>query len=147
MGKKKFAIYFAGADITRKIMIVLIVVMMATVVVFAIYKAINTPEKMTKDRISDYAREYYENYFYPKVKKSIPANNFESIMQQYGERGVDDGQISLRTLMLHNGGRFINELEAISDYCDLDTTFIKIYPDKPYEKNNYHVEYKYSCNF
>ena len=147
MGKKKFATYFAGADITRKIMIVLIVVMMATVVVFAIYKAINTPEKMTKDRIGDYARAYYEDYFYPKTKASTSSDKFEETMRNFAERGLDDGRVSLRQLMLHDGGHFSNELSVIADYCDLDKTFAEIYPTKPYGKTDYRVEYKYSCNF
>ena len=147
MGKKKIATYFAGADITRKIMMILIIVMMLTVVIFAVYKAINTPEKMTKDRIADYAREYYENYFYPKVKSSVSAESFESAMRNYAEKGVDNGRIALRQLMLFDGGRFKNELSTISEYCDIDQTYVEIFPEKPYNKENYHMKFNYSCEF
>ena len=38
-------------------------------------------------------------------------------------------------------------LDFLSTYCDLDTTFITIHPDPPYDKKSYHTEYSYSCNF
>ena len=120
---------------------------MATVVVFALYKAINTPEKVVKDRIAGYTREYYEEYFHPKTKASVAEENFEEIMRKYTERGLDDGRVTLRQLMLYDGGRFSSELNAISDYCDLDKTYVEIYPTKPYGKTDYRVNYKYSCNF
>ena len=147
MGKKKIATYFAGADITRKIMMVLIIVMMLTVVVFAIYKAINTPEKMTKDRITSYAREYYEEYFYPKVKNGVSADNFESVMKNYAENGVDNGRVALRQLLLFDGGKYKNELSSISEFCDIDQTYVEIYPEKPYNKENYRMKFNYSCDF
>jgi hypothetical protein len=144
---RKHANLFSGADITRKIAMILIVFAMGVVVVFAVYKAINTPEKVTKDRISAYARAYYEDYFYPKVKSSVSGDNFETVMRQYAEEGIDNGRVSLRQLMLHNGGKFSNELDAISDYCELDNTYVEIFPQKPYNKSDYRVNYKYSCKF
>lgn len=147
MGKKKIATYFAGADITRRIAMILIIGAMLTVAFFVVYKAINTPEKVVKDRITAYTREYYEEYYYEKTKASIPEANFESVMRQYTERGINDGYVTLRQLMLYDGGRFSSELNAISDYCDLDKTYVEIFPTKPYGKTDYRTNYKYSCNF
>ena len=138
---------FEGMDITRRIAMILIFGAMVAVIVFAVYKAINTPEKRVKDRIAQYASDYYEEYYYPKIKKNVDENVFEDVMRQYAERGIEDGRVTLRQLMLYNGGKFSNELETISDYCNLDSTIVEIYPEKPYEKENYHVKYKYSCNF
>lgn len=134
-------------DITRIIAMILIAGAMLAVIVFAVYKAIYTPEKQVKDRISQYTSYYYEEYFYPKTKNSATGDQFEATMRQYAERGVGDGHVQLRQLMLHDGGKFSNDLDFVASYCDLDKTYVEIYPEKPYEKNNYHVNYKYSCNF
>ena len=144
---RKRANLFSGADITRKIAMILNICAMGVVVIFAIYKAINTPEKMVKDHIAGYAREYYEEYLYPKIKNGVDSDKFEETMRYYAEHGIDDAHVSLRQLMLYDGGHFSKDLDAISDYCNIDQTFVSIYPENPYEKNNYRVKYNYSCKF
>ena len=144
---KKKQSFKLNSEFFKKISIGLIAVSMLAVFSFAVYKAINTPEKVATDKIQDLTREYYEDYFYPKVKQSTPEANFENVMKAYVESGINNGRLTLRNVLFYDNGRNKAYSDELSEYCDLDETYAKIVPNKPYGKTDYHIIFEYSCNF
>ena len=93
-------------------------------------------ENVTKRKVEELARDYYENYYFEKNEKDV---------SKRAEKGI--GKISLRQLVLFDNGRHLDMSEELSEVCDTSATSVNIYPEAPYEKQNYRVEYNYSCNF
>ena len=105
-------------------------------------------EKNVKDKISHLVSDYYENYFYEQLINSEQYNNrdnFEKIMEKYHVGALNT--LSLRDLLLYDNKKNIEYESYLTNYCDKDTTTIRIFPDPPYERNTYHAEITYSCNF
>ena len=105
---------------------------------FIIFNLIATPEYLIKKQISVITTDYYENYFYKNA--SDP-----SALYHYEEVGLP--RITLRQLLLYDDLKHSDKTAELSKYCDLDKTLVKIYPEAPYEKSSYHVDFTYSCKF
>lgn len=119
---------------------ILTIIIFATLIVvgFSIFNLIATPEFLVKRRIENIASDYYENYFYDSVPE-------HEALDLYKDTGL--ARVSLRQLLLYSDKKHATSLEFFEKYCNLDSTYIKIYPESPYERENYHVDYAYSCNF
>ena len=119
---------------------ILTVIVFATLMVigFSIFNLIATPEFLVKRKIESIAKDYYENYFYDSVPE-------HEALDLYKDTGL--ARVSLRQLLLYSDKKHATSLEFFEKYCDLEKTYIKIFPEGPYERENYHVDYAYSCNF
>ncbi|MBR3252654.1 hypothetical protein IKF84_01105 [Candidatus Saccharibacteria bacterium] len=138
----------------RTSVLTVIATIMLIVIGFNIFCLVVTPEKLVKDEITAITSDYYENYFYNKVldNNSLSTDNadfnasaMEKILKNYTNRGF--ASISLRQLLLSDDQKHIAATEHLEKYCNLDRSNIKIYPEAPYNRQNYHVEYSYSCKF
>lgn len=112
--------------------------LMLTMIGFTIFNFITTPEFLVKHKIQNIADDYYQNYFYD----SIPEKEG---LSHYTETGLS--RISLRQLLLYSDRKYDDTTNWFKKYCDLDKTNLKFYPEEPYNRTNYHVEYSYSCKF
>lgn len=131
--------------ISRKTTMIIIVICVILVTVVTLVSLFSTPEQRIKGRIEALAHEYYEEYYFDKFTGSIPERNRETLMEKYSEHGFSE--VPLRQLLLYENGKHADEVDEIGRYCDINATSVRIIPDAPYGKTNYHVEYKYSCNF
>ena len=125
--------YFAKNSI-----LTVIAVAMLVVLGFTIFNFIATPEFLVKREITNIATDYYENYFY----NLIPNPND---LDFYNKHGF--ARMTLRQLLLYDDRKHGASEAYLSDYCDLDKTQIKIYPEQPYDRKSYHIDYTYSCKF
>ena len=66
-------------------------------------------------------------------------------MEKYEKHGFS--AVSLRQLLLYDNHKNEKYDGELTKYCDKDRTVIKFYPESPYEKTNYRVDYTYSCEF
>lgn len=130
---------------SRKASIVIIIVCALAVSIATLAVLLNSPERRIKGRIESLAREYYEEYYYGKFTGSVPANERESLLERYSENGFSE--VPLRQLLFYDGGKHAAEADELGRYCDINNTSVRIVPDAPYGKTNYHVNYKYSCKF
>ena len=130
----------------QKIIIVIIVSVMAITIGFAIASFFLQPENLTKAKISNLATDYYENYLYENLINSEKfSGNIDATMSEYRDRGLSI--ITLRQLLLHDQSKNASLANEIKNYCDEEKTTIKFYPDAPYSRSSYHVDYHYVCNF
>ena len=132
------SISYDSYHFSRNSILSIIVFTMLVILGFTIFNLIATPEFFVKKRIESIASDYYENYFYD----SVPDHEALGI---YEKTGLP--RINLRQLLLYSDKRHATSLELFEKYCDLYATNIKIFPESPYARTNYHVEYTYSCNF
>lgn len=130
----------------QKIIIAIILTSMIVIVIAILTSFLFKPENLVKSKISNLSSAYYENYLYDGLSDS---NNFsgdyKSTLEKYKDTGL--AYITLRQLILHDQEKNASTGDYIKDYCDEEKTTIKFFPEEPYGKTNYHVEYHYVCNF
>ena len=132
--------------ITRRTVLVVIILAMLVVLLSVLFTNMTNPERIVKGKIESIAADYYENYFYDKIKSYATAEKpIDQIMSRYSESGFS--KVPLRQLLLFDGERHGADAPTITHYCDENDTNVKIYPVAPYGKKDYHIEYNYSCVF
>ena len=133
----------------RAIMSVIVLVCLA-VILMVLFGKFATPENIVTNKITSITKDYYENYFYDTIigTNSIgddSEKSLEQIMSRYIEPGF--ASISLRQLLLFGGQRHADAAPILQNYCDENRTNVKIYPEPPFGRTDYHVEYNYSCEY
>ena len=146
-----------SARTTKHTIMTVIALAMLAVLGYTIFAIIATPEFLIKREIDHLTSDYYENYFYPKILKnnsiensdatnpSFAESHLSSVMEEYQKTGFS--RITLNQLFLYDNRKNYSLSTPIAKYCDLDKSFIKIFPEPPYTAKSYRVEYNYSCNF
>ncbi len=128
------------------IVFIIIILSMLTVIIAAVCTLVFTPENIVKTKISELSADYYENYIYEKFDFSDPSSeNLVNFIQKYEENGLTI--TTLRQLLLYDHQKNADVAPFLKKYCDEDTTFINFYPEHPYSKTSYRIEFVYSCEF
>lgn len=120
--------------------LVVIISAMLVMILFTLFNFIATPEFIVKRKIESIAKDYYENYFYNSIPNPSP-----EALNYYVDRGF--ASVNLRQLLLYDDQKYASATESLKKYCNLDRTFIKIYPEAPFNRKDYRVDYSYSCKF
>lgn len=141
----------------RELILSVIGVAALIVIGFLLFNLIATPEFLVKREVETIVKDYYENYFYHSILKnnsltlddlSTPEKSIATmspILERYIEKGF--ARLTLRQLTLYDNLRHHSSAAYLSKYCDLNSTLIHITPVAPFQKENYQVDYSYSCNF
>ena len=108
-------------------------IMVATAVAIAFF---SNPERLTKNELGALVSNYYENYFYEKITNA-------EVLDKYKDTGLSI--LTLRQLVLHEPR--LGGTENVEKNCDLNLSYAKIFPQEPYGKKDYRVEYKYVCDW
>ncbi len=126
-----------------KPIILAIIISSALVVIVALVAShFLKPELRVKSIISELTSDYYENYFHDKY---IHDTSDVTTIQKETKNGLPP--IPLHQLLLYDNQKNNENSEYLSSYCDLDSTYVTIYPEPPYDKKSYHADFSYSCNF
>ena len=132
----------------KTIILTVIILTFLVVIIAVICSLIFTPETITKSNLNKLATDYYENYYYESIVNSKEFNaldNVDSTMEKYTEKGFP--KIKLRQLILQNQSRNQPLTDQIIKYCDEESTFVTFYPELPFDRTSYHIEFDYSCLF
>ena len=138
----------AKKAIAPRIILVIIILAFISVIIAIICSFVFTPEKIVQTKIEAISKDFYENYLYDNLVKSDKISDqtsLEDIMQKYQKYGF--GIVHLRQILAHNKDKKPSDVSYIINYCDENKTLIRFYPDPPFERTSYHIEYSYSCNF
>lgn len=128
---------------TQKITLTIIIIATLAVASAVICSLIFDSEHLTKAKISNLARDYYENHFYQNITTN--KNELSDVMSKYTETGFNS--ISLHQIILSTDNDHSTDANFIRKYCDEKSTIIRFFPEPPFDKTSYHVEYSYSCDF
>lgn len=129
----------------KKIIIgVVFVAMLAVIGTLLMYLFFN-PEIAIKRTVEEITQDYYENYFYDNFIKTVTKESQDEALERYSKTGF--AEVSLRGLLLFNGGKYASLSDGIMKYCDTDKTNVQFFPKAPYGNKNYEIKFNYSCNF
>lgn len=128
------------------IIFTVIIVTIITVIVSIVIIPFLKPENIIKNDTETLASNYYENYFYEKLTSSKNfSGNAEKVLKKYKERGL--AIVRFRQLTSYGSGKYPDKVKTIKDSCDENRSYVIFYPEPPYEKTSYHIDYSYACNF
>ena len=133
---------------TGKIMLGVIAMAFIVVVVAVVCAFLFTTERMVKARLDGIARDYYENYFYEKMVSSdkyAEIDDMDAAMAKYVETGF--ARVELRQMVLGNAKTSEGDVDYVLRHCDENTTAVVFYPESPYGRESYHMEFTYDCDF
>ena len=104
---------------------------------------------LVERRLEEMSQEYYENYVYENlVNGRMSQQEIREIMDKYITRGF--AAVHLRQLLAYKGGDADKGGDAgdlLKEHCDENTTSVKFYPEEPFDKKSYRIEYHYDCDF
>ncbi|MBQ2695263.1 hypothetical protein IJG04_01335 [Candidatus Saccharibacteria bacterium] len=130
----------------KKIILSIILLASLAVILATIFTITATPENTVKSKIESITADYYENFYYENlITFATTERTLEQIMQPYAEHGFT--KVTLEQLLLFDNQRHADSANILTTYCNDTATYITIYPDPPYNRTDYHVNYNYSCNF
>ena len=124
--------------ILKRVVLAVIVLAMLAVVLALLFINFTKPEKVVTEKIEAITADYYENYFYDRIKDYSNLDN-------YVENGFS--KVTLRQLLLFDSERHADASSLLNEYCDSEATYVRIYPEAPFGRTDYHVDYHYACTF
>ena len=131
----------AGKSIIIITVLVVIVVAVAVVCSFLLQ-----PDRLVTQKTEAIAADYYEKYFYEHMLQSDGYNGDPSAaLSKYHAAGLSSNTLEQIILLL--GYDSSDDAKYLRGHCDTAETAIRFYPDPPYERNSYHTDIVYSCDF
>ena len=146
--KRKRLNYLRKGDAVwaRRVVVGVIVATIVVVIVGLIASFFCNNERITQKKIDEMAREYYEGFIYPNlINGSMSQSEIAEAMKRYEKWGF--APVALRQLLLYDGKKNMQEGGFVKNYCDENNTKAKIYPEAPYDKKSYRIEYEYKCEY
>ena len=132
--------------IIRRTIIGVILLAMLAVILALLTSIFTNPESLVTHRIESITADYYENYFYPRIEAyGTTDKSLSEILSSYTDTGFS--KVTLYQLLLFDSERYASSAALLTDYCDPESTYVKIYPTAPFTKSDYRVDYYYACNF
>ena len=134
------------AVVARRVIIGVICAAIVVVLVSLVVSFLWNNQRRVEAKMEEMAREYYEGFIYENlVHGAMSKEEIEKVVGRYKERGF--AKVNLRQLLLYDGKRNMESAGFIKDYCDENRTSVKFYPEEPYDKNSYRIEYTYKCGW
>ena len=137
-----------SATFAKRTILVVIIILAIAVITTLISALFYDNKKIIKKEIIEMTKDYYEKYFYEQLVNSEQHNQpdtFKETMDKYHTGALNT--LTLRDLLTYDDGKFNKYEKHLSEYCDIDTTTVRIFPYEPYSRTTYHAEFTYSCNF
>lgn len=131
---------------TRYVAIFVVLVAALAVVVNVILSLNFTAEKMTMRKIEAIARDYYENYFYDNYVGEMSEEEIREELSGMEKSGFP--RTYLHDLLLFDNKRHAEDAKEFKRKgytCDTNKTYVIFYPEEPYGKKDYRVEYEMEC--
>ena len=135
---------FSGLSLAQKIILAVIALVVLAVAIATIFALNYTTKYQAEARISELARAYYEEYYYPNAfgGDQQKASDF---LSRFSETGL--AQVTLRQMLISSPNTTDHDRDFLLKYCDQNTTDVIFFPESPYAADSYHADFVYSCNF
>ncbi|MBQ3432996.1 hypothetical protein IJG22_01715 [Candidatus Saccharibacteria bacterium] len=136
----------SDAVVARRVVLWVITATIVVVIAGLIASFFCNNERMTQRKIDEMAREYYEEFVYQNlINGAMSQEEIADVMGRYEKYGF--APVSLRQLLLYDGRKNMEEGGFVKNYCDENETKVKVYPEAPYDKKSYRIEYEYRCEY
>ena len=141
VARKKYDI-----TVVRRVVLWVIGLAIVVVAVSVVVSLVWNPENITKAKLDEMAKEYYEGYIYENlINGSMSQDEIDKAMERYVDWGF--APVNLRQLLLYDNQKNMKDAGFVREYCDENSTSVKFYPEAPYDKKSYRMEYKYACEW
>ncbi|MBR3116217.1 hypothetical protein IKF30_03275 [Candidatus Saccharibacteria bacterium] len=141
VARKKYDI-----TVVRRVVLWVIGLTIATVVVGVVVCLVWSNERVTKAKLDAMAKDYYEGYIYENlISGAMSQDEINKTMERY--EGWGFAPVNLRQLLSYDEQKNGKGAEFVKNYCDENDTSVKYYPEVPYDKKSYRLEYKYVCEW
>lgn len=133
----------------KKIIIIcsVIVAIILAILIFSLLAKGDSQEKKLTEKMETMGRQFYEEFYYEQVGKSEEEK--KSFVKKYETIGIKVSLSNLSRYNTQNSEEILKEFvnSKTKESCDKDNSKVIIYPQSPYEKNNYKIEVKLECGF
>ena len=136
----------ARASMAKWIIIAVICLAGVAVVTAGVVLFTYDEEAVVKGDLDKMANWYYEEYIYNGlVEEGTSPERLNELMDRYIVRGFSITK--LRKLLSHEEA--IKDVDAalIKKHCDVNKTTVKFYPEEPFDKKSYRMDWRYDCDF
>ncbi|MDO5481324.1 MAG: hypothetical protein Q4F60_03210 [Candidatus Saccharibacteria bacterium] len=127
--------------------IILIMIIVACVIgigALIFSKSYFATENQVQREIEALAADYYENYLYENYFLKIPEADRRAEFEQYLGRGMNP--VYLREILNYSKDKHSESVKIFQTArCDTNSTSVKYFPEEPYGRSDFRVEYKLSC--
>ena len=133
-------------SIVRWIIMAVIIIVCAMVILTAVF-LFNYDEKgIVYGDLDKLATWYYEDYIYANlVRGDASPEEIAVLMERYIDRGF--ATVHLRQLLMHEEDVEGINARLIEKHCDVNKTTVKFYPEEPFDKKSYRMNWRYDCDF
>ena len=122
------------------VFVVAAVVIIVTVSKSFAYKPDKKAEKQLNDRMTELAKNFYENYYFDQVGSEF--------VKGHAENGIKIDLANLARINNSDSQSVINEFKnKDGEACNTTTSKVTIYPKDPYGKTDYELKIDLDCNF
>lgn len=136
-------------NLAPRIIIGVIVLAVIVVAVSLLSSVFMNTENSVKGKLATMAADYYENYLYKNLAESeiykSSDEDLKDMLKEYAEVGLSS--ITLRQLLLYDDKKYADDTGFLTKYCNENRTYVKFYPEEPFERSSYRAEFTYACNF
>lgn len=130
----------------KNIVLTIIILVTITIGVAIAATFLLQPERLVKQKVESIAANYYENVIYESMINSDQySGNPADALEKYTVRGMTP--ITLRQILLLDEAISTDDDKYLRAQCDVNATSVRFFPDSPFSRTDYHVEYTYACNF
>ena len=129
----------------KRIILTVIILAMLTVVAGTLAYFFIKPEVLVEKGLPEIAADYYENDFYDTFANVKSEKTLAERLEHYSEVGF--AEVYLRQLLILKGDAHKQAAAALKEHCNENRTYVQYYPEPPYGRTDYRVEYVYSCDF
>lgn len=138
----------SSSALSQRIILIGVIISVVIVVISLFTYFFFNPEAVAKRDVAYLAKDYYETYFYDNFASTIKSGQYKVTFEKYKKTGF--AAVPLRRLLSFDNNRnkdYARSFTGDSYNCDLETSKIIFYPEEPYGRNNYRVEYNLDCHY
>ena len=123
----------------------LILLILIVIIVLIILNNTSYEAKLKKE-LTNMGKDFYENYYYPGLGN---IDKKDEILKNMSTIGI---KVNLNNLVTYNNKKNEDKLEMFKNdktknECNKEETKVIIYPEKPYNNDNYKIEVRLDCGY
>ena len=129
----------------KKIVLIVLAAVVVIVVCLIIFGN-KSNEKELNSNMEKLGVFFYEDYYYPSQKKS--QKDVKKYLAKFEKSGIKINLTNLSKISKVDQKLIDSMVNSKTDKkCDFDKSYVIIYPEKPFEKNNYKLDVDLVCGF
>lgn len=131
----------------RNFILLSIFIVVASVIVATVCVFVFQPKHQIETKMTHLSSHYYEDII---IQNTLTSKSFSGDLAETLEKYhlIGLSPITLRQLsLIVKDDEYSSDIKYLTKHCDDEGTFVKFYPEPPYQTDSYRTEYTYSCDY